>query len=142
MVVDWLPMEWWRLQTSYIFIQLSAELDSDSNDPVGITDVVEGSTPKHQVTLRSMMDLSHKLSFDLWINYVDELKRTSYSVPQPVSDYSSLNARLAWQPMEKLELSLVGQNLLDNRHNEFVGENLLITTEVERSIYGLVRWDF
>ena len=135
-------MEWWRLQTHYSFIQISAQLDSDSNDSLGITDVVEGSTPKNQVSLRSMMDLNHRVSLDLWVNYVDELKRTGYSVEQPVSDYTSLNARVAWQPTEKLELSLVGQNLLDNRHSEFVGENLLSVTEVERSIYGKIRWDF
>lgn len=142
LVVDWLPAEWWRLQTNYSYLQISAQLDGDSNDPVGVLNIVEDSSPQHQVSLRSMMDLSHRVSLDLWVHYVDELKRTSYSIVQPVSDYTSLNARVAWKPLENLELSLVGHNLLDNHHEEFVGENLLIQTEVERSIYGKIRWNF
>ncbi len=37
---------------------------------------------------------------------------------------------------------MVGQNLLDSHHVEFVAENLLIETEVDRSIYGQIRWEF
>lgn len=89
-----------------------------------------------------MMDLSRQVSLDLWVYYVDELERTSWSVPISIPEYTSLNARLAWRPNDALEFALVGQNLLDDRHREFVGENLLIQTEVERSIYGQVRWNF
>jgi len=44
--------------------------------------------------------------------------------------------------LPSLELSLTGHNLFDKRHPEFIGENLYIRTEVERSIYALARWDF
>jgi iron complex outermembrane recepter protein len=142
LVAEWLPMEWWRLQTNYSYIHISAQLDSDSNDPISITNIAEGSTPTHHASLRSMMDLSHAVSFDLWVYYVDELNTTSYSAAEPISEYTSLNARIAWKPSDDLELSLVGQNLADNRHMEFVGENLLTKTEVERSVYAKIHWNF
>ena len=142
LVIDWRPKEWWRLQTSYSHIHIIADLDSDSTDPIGADSVVEGSTPRSQLSLRSMMELSRQVSLDLWAYYMGKLERTSWSVPISIPEYTSLNARLAWRPNETLEFALIGQNLLDNRHREFVGENLLIQTEIERSIYGQVRWDF
>lgn len=142
LAADWRPHEWWRLQTSYSYIEISSFLHDDSNDVDGANSVIEGSSPKHQFSLRSMMDLSNRVTLDLWAYYVDELNKTSFSVDRSVASYSSLNARVAWRPLKNLELSLAGQNLLDNRHPEFVGENLLIQTEVERSIYGQIRWDF
>jgi iron complex outermembrane receptor protein len=59
-----------------------------------------------------------------------------------VDGYLSLNARVAWRPYPDLELSVAGQNLLDERHLEFVGEAFVAPTEVERSVYGQVRWEF
>jgi iron complex outermembrane receptor protein len=123
-------------------MRISAQLERDSNDRVGIDRTIENSTPTQQASLRSMMDLSRGIAFDLWVYHVSELKRTSFSVGLPVSEYTSLNARLAWQARKDLELSLVGQNLLDDSHLEFVGENILIQTEVERSVYAKVRLDF
>ncbi|MBL3619448.1 MAG: hypothetical protein JMN26_17225, partial [gamma proteobacterium endosymbiont of Lamellibrachia anaximandri] len=60
----------------------------------------------------------------------------------PIPGYTSLNTRLAWRPWEDMELSLVGQNLLQDHHAEFVGESFLTQTEVERSVYGMIRFDF
>jgi iron complex outermembrane receptor protein len=142
LVIDWRPTEWWRLQTNYSFIDISSTLDNDSTDTDGINKVSEGSSPKHQLSVRSMMDLGNKVNLDIWAYYVDDLEKTSFSVNVPVPAYTSVNIRVAWRPLAKLELSLTGQNLLDDHHLEFVGENLLTRTEVERSVYGQIRWDF
>ncbi|RDH85105.1 MAG: TonB-dependent receptor [endosymbiont of Escarpia spicata] len=133
LAVDWRALEWWRLQSNYSFIEVS-------DFTGGI--LGSGGSPKYQLSLRSMMDLSNNVSLDLWAYYVDELKSPASTVDIPVGEYTSLNARLAWRPQKNLELSLVGQNLLDNHHPEFTGEYLLIQTEVERSAYGLVRVNF
>lgn len=142
LATEWRPLEWWRLQSSYSYIDFSARLDSDSLDAPESDSLVEGSSPEHQLSVRSMMDLNKQLSLDLWVYYVDNLQRTSFSQAGTISDYTSFNARLAWRPQKNVELSLVGQNLFDNHHAEFIGEHLLIQTEVERSIYGQIRWDF
>ena len=57
--------------------------------------------------------------------------------------YTELDARIAWKPMEGLELSLTGQNLLHERHPEFI-ETLLWNqpTEVERSVHAQATLSF
>jgi len=142
LAMDWRPLEWWRLQSNYSFIEISSSLNSDSSFPNNENDTSETATPKHQFSVRSMMDLGNQVAFDLWVYYVGDLERPSYSVQMPVPAYVSLNASLAWHPTKTLEFSLVAQNLLDDHHLEFVGENLISPTEVERSIYGGIRWDF
>ncbi len=144
LAMDWHLLEWWRLQANYSYIELEQEAASDSTDIV-TGPVVEGSTPKHQLSVRSAMDLSNEWSLDLWAYYVDELAASSFSsaqIPIPIPSYTSLNTRLAWRPWKGLELSLVGQNLLQDHHAEFVGETFATLTEVERSVYGMIRFDF
>lgn len=141
LAVDWRLREWWRLQANYSYIELSEDAHSDSNDTVSGA-IVGGSSPRHQVSVRSAMDLSNAWSLDLWAYYVDRLAASSFYEPQAVPEYFSLNARVAWRPVENLELSLTGRNLLEGRHAEFIGETFITPTEVERSIYGQIRWDF
>ena len=64
---------------------------------------------------------------------------TARDVPQ----YTSVDVRLAWKPIIHLEISLVGQNLLDSSHLEFVPEFLKsLSTENERSFYGKITLNF
>ncbi len=140
LAVDWHLLEWWRLQANYSYIEIEQETASDSADQMS-GPVVEGSSPKHQLSLRSAMDFSNEWSLDLWAYYVDELVASSFS-STPIPSYTSLNTRLAWRPWEDMELSLVGQNLLQDHHAEFIGESFVTQTEVERSVYGMIRFDF
>ena len=132
---NWMIVEWWRLQAAYTLIYLQLDADSDS------TDLESGSladtTPHQQVYLRSSIDLIHNVEFDVDFRYVDNI--TARDVPQ----YTSVDIRLAWKPVSHLELSLVGQNLLDSSHLEFVPEFLKsLHTENERSFYGKVSLNF
>jgi iron complex outermembrane receptor protein len=62
---------------------------------------------------------------------------------QFVPAYTRLDSQLTWRPEERLELSLVGQNLLSDRHWEF-DYNLqsVNSTEVKRSVFAKVTWKF
>lgn len=55
-----------------------------------------------------------------------------------VPSYERLDLRLGWRPTASWEFSLVGQNLLDDRHPEFLSELGLATGQVQRSVYGKV----
>jgi iron complex outermembrane receptor protein len=84
------------------------------------------------------MDLPMDFELDSWLRYVDNLPSLD------VESYITLDARLGWRPKENLEISIVGQNLLDDRHPEF-GQPWFIhyvPTEVEHSVYGKVTWHF
>jgi hypothetical protein len=58
-----------------------------------------------------------------------------------VGDYWGLHGRLAWRAAPGVEVALVGRNLLEAHHLEFVPEANQPPTEVERSAFLQVRWE-
>jgi iron complex outermembrane receptor protein len=127
----WRPLDRWRLQATYSYFEMHLSADDNSAGSAFFVDTFEGSSPAHSVTLRSTVNLPHNLDFDLWLRYVDDLPALS------VSDYVTLDARLAWRPTDKVEFSLVGQNLFAARHLEFAPQFVPSTpTEVQRAVYG------
>ena len=139
--LEWQPLPWWRLTANYTYFDFHREaLQSGAL----LADAPSGglTTPRHQGGLHSWMNLGAKVDLDLWLQYMGALKRASYLQDSPVPAWTSLNLRLAWRPRPELELSLVGRNLTDPRHLEFVGESHLMPTEIERSWYARVVWHF
>ena len=136
LAVDYRPTDWWRLQAGYTFIELDLEVDADSGDST--SEDQEHESPQHQLSLRSSFDLPRNVELDVWLRAVDNLDA------KRVDSYATCDMRLAWSPIENLELALVGRNLLEGRHLEFEQEllNSASSSEIERSIYGKVTWRF
>lgn len=121
--------ESWRLTASYAL--LVASLHSAANtDPEG----TEDGSPRNQFMLRSAYDFSPALSLDVQCRYVDTTRA--------VSSYITADVHVSFRPTDRLELSVVGQNLLDNQHPEHRVEPVAVTAEVPRSVYGKVTWRF
>jgi iron complex outermembrane receptor protein len=138
---EWRATEWWKLKGAYSFIRLHAEGQNGDQAAAGY----EGNAPAHQFSVRSMVDLGRNVSFDLWGRYADSISITQASVSNlqiPIPAYFTLEARLAWRPVPGLELSLVGQNLIDQRHSEFKSELTKVRYDVERGFYGKLTWQF
>jgi len=71
------------------------------------------------------------------------LYHVSSLVSQQVPGYTRVDARLGWHIREQVEVSGAVQNLLDNRHLEFNGPDVLVVpSESRRSAYGKVTWSF
>ena len=137
LAVDWLPLNWLRLRPTYTFLSMNSE----SNN----TSMFKDDFPRHQCSLMSSMDLPCNLKFDLWLRFVDKLTGRNIFSSQitNVSSYTTFDARLSWKPSPDLELSIVGQNLLDRHHSEFVTEFFSVArSEIERSVYGKIQWSF
>ena len=118
---EWDVLPWWRLKASYSFLRV--DLDNDT--------IESGNSPRHQASLRSMMDLGGGWMFDLWPRYVDNLSGLG------IDSYVELDARLAWRPNDRVEFAIVGQNLIDSRRKEFVPAfDALTPTQVERGVYA------
>ncbi len=126
---DWQAKSWWRIKATYSYLQMHMHLTGDATDTEEISEI-EGSSPTHQVSLFSGMDITKHLELDMWLRHVSELPSND------VDAYTTLDIRLGWKPMKNLEISLVGQDLLDHRHAEFS------QLEVERSAYFKVTWKF
>jgi iron complex outermembrane recepter protein len=132
---DWKVVQKWRLAGSYSYLQMDIHKNSDSQDPTA--DTPNGSSPRHQWYLRSSIDLPKHFDQDTTLRFVDHL--SSLNLP----GYYSLDAHLGWKPVTNLELSIGGQNLLDNRHLEFLPDFVNTSpTVVKRSIFGSITVKF
>jgi iron complex outermembrane receptor protein len=126
---DWKVIPKWRLTGSYSYLQMDIHKNLDSQDPT--PDNPNGSSPRHQWYLRSSLDLPKHFDQDTTLRFVDKLP--SLGLP----GYYSLDAHLGWRPVRNLELSIVGQNLLDHRHLEFLPDFVNTSpTVVKLSVFG------
>jgi iron complex outermembrane receptor protein len=132
---DWKVVPKWRLVGSYSYLQMDIHKNKDSQDPT--PDNPNGSSPRHQWYLRSSIDLPKHFEQDTTLRFVDQLPSLN------VSSYYSLDAHLGWKPVSRLELSIGGQNLLNNWHFEFMPDFVNTSpTVVKRSIFGSITWKF
>ena len=94
------------------------------------------STPQQQVGLRSSMNLPNNWTLDLGLRYVDRITANSVGI----SGYTTMDARLAWQPHPNWEVAVVGQNLFHAQRFEYSksGVNPTQATPVPRAVYAQV----
>jgi len=133
---DWNVMNRWKLTGSYSWLNMRLQLDPSSLDVSGAT-AAAGNSPRNQFQVRSYLTLPWGVDFDSSLYYVDRLP--ALNTPA----YARVDARLAWHATESIELSVVGQNLLDERHFEF-NDNVEQTdpSQAKRSVYGKISWRF
>lgn len=115
---------------------MDLKANADSTDMT--SPLIEKESPAHQLSLRSSMDLSDTLEFDLWLRYVDDIPALA------IESYLTFDARLGWRAAKNLDLSLVGRNLLDSPRVEYKEFGLVGTGtgEVERDFYLMAEWRF
>jgi iron complex outermembrane recepter protein len=130
----WSVTDWWKLSGSYSFLKM--QLHTETRSTATTAENAERNNPMNQANLRSFMNLPHKIELDTAIYYVDHIPLSN------ISSYVRLDARVGWQATKKLELSIVGQNLLDNRHQESGPSLFESATEIERNLYFKLLWKF
>ncbi|MEW6595032.1 MAG: TonB-dependent receptor [Thermodesulfobacteriota bacterium] len=143
LAATWQPVEWWQVKAACNHLWIQLQTKPDSSDTSSENNEEKGS-PQNQLSLRSMINLPHNIEFDAWLRYVDSVPRPSGYTSGGnvgVESYVALDFRLGWKASENLELSLVGKNLLDPYHLEYVAEDS-VPSEIERSIYGKATWSF
>jgi iron complex outermembrane recepter protein len=127
---DWKPASRWELKASYSYLEMQLENKPGSNDPSSVAGN-ERSSPRHQGTIQSLLNLPKKLEFDQTYRYVSALSA------QGIKSYSTADARLGWHFVRQMELSVVGQNLLQPHHAEFGGDPGGLVG-IKRSIYAQI----
>jgi iron complex outermembrane receptor protein len=131
----WTVNSRWRIRPSLSAIHLAT---SNTN---GATDVSEGAdnTPQLQAQIRSSIDLTRHLDWDVAVWHVGRLRDGGDG---PVPSYNRVDTRLAWRLGESAELSVVGQNLLKPLHAELHNVFEVRRTLVERSVFAKLTWRF
>ncbi|MGB5541084.1 MAG: TonB-dependent receptor [Gammaproteobacteria bacterium] len=140
--VHWQVRPGLDLHANYTRLEVDLDLINGSMDTQSLG--AEDASPTHQANLWLAADLGHNLQVDAGLRYVGKLDLDLSAAGLPaIGQYLALDARIGWSPRPGMELSLAGQNLLDSRHPEFNPDFIFsVPTEVERSIYGKVTWNF
>jgi iron complex outermembrane receptor protein len=125
-VANWNATSYWKWSGGYTWLRLRLT-------PVG------GSfdSPAHQWQARSSLNLPRRLEFDTALYYNDAVQQGR------IPSYLRLDARLGWRPSPPVDLSVVLQNLLDDRHPEFnTTQGGVTTTQIRRGVYAKLTWQF
>ncbi len=114
----------WQLRAAYSFLRLEI-LGASEND------ATERLSPINQLYLQSSHELGCNVELDLIGRYVDALPAND------VPSYIVGDVRLSWHYGPNLELFVVGRNLLDNGHQEFISSSGGTTpTGVRSEVYA------
>ncbi len=114
---EWRPTNFWRLRGSYSFLHMNLTKASGTPE-IGTAPIIEGSSPRHQVSIESSLDISKSFQLDLTYRHVSALP----GLTPPVPAYSTGDARFSWRLARQLELFIVGRNLFQPYHFEYAGD--------------------
>ncbi|MCB0322091.1 MAG: TonB-dependent receptor [Bdellovibrionales bacterium] len=130
------PAEQWRLIGGYSFLQINVAIN-DSSDAGGEQAFLEEASPEHQFFLRSLWDVTPRVEFDGTLRYVDRLSEGD------IDSYVELDLHLGWRATDRIRIELIGTNLLEDSHEEYLG-NLFgpPLIEIERSLYARATLEF
>ncbi len=130
----WIVNNNWRLSGGYSFIEMQLHTESSSTD-TATESKIEKTSPCNLFHLNSQINISDDLEFDSTLYYVDSVPQ--YNIPS----YMRLDMGLTWHASKDMDISIVGQNLLDKAHPE-CSDDSVIATEVQRGVFGKLTYRF
>jgi len=125
-----------RLALNYSFIRISLH-------PGALTDqseYFEDMTPYNQLGIMAYYNINSKLRFDNHLYYNDNLSDDFLEVD--ADSYIRFDSNISYKLLKGLEVSLIGQNLTDSRHNEWGASLYSTTKEVGRTFLIKVNYEF
>jgi len=114
---DWRPTSWWKLSAGAALLGRDFAFQPGASGILG--DAQLGADPRYSFKLRSSMNLRPDVTLDL--DFRARGKLPGSAVPA----YEELGGRLAWQATPAIVLSLMGTNLLHDRHQEYPAGDLI-----------------
>jgi iron complex outermembrane receptor protein len=136
-----------RLRGAYAYLWLDLERLPGANLE---SDTAERASPRHQFYLWPAVSLRRDVQLSAVVRYVGRITDRPATRRQPYDEYlprrhipayAEIDLHLAWAPDPRLELSLVGQNLLHRHHPEYADFFIdSMPTEAQRGVYGALTW--
>jgi iron complex outermembrane receptor protein len=130
----WSPVPRWRVRAGYSWLSLQLHLNPSSGDTTH--EAQEGQSPRHQLQIRSELDVAKQIQFDAAMYSVSALP--ALNVPA----YTRVDARMGWRPSPRFELSTGGRNLQEGKHLEYVSEGPFAPSRIGRGFYARGMWSF
>jgi iron complex outermembrane receptor protein len=132
---NWKLARFWTLNPGYTFFSIHLHEFAGSQD--GSIPGTQGGTPDHQAQLRSSFSLPWNLQWNASAYFVNRLPA------QSIPSYTRFDTGLNWRVGERVSLSLIGQNLLKDRHPEYSGPNSTVQPGLmRRTTYAKISWSF
>jgi iron complex outermembrane receptor protein len=136
MTVNWKITDRWTLTPGYAFERIHLRTNPASQDTTSVS-TGEGNSPHIQAQLRSNLVLPRRLEWNTSAYFVGRLPA------QQVPSYTRLDTGMTWRASEHLAVSLVGQNLLKDRHLEaHSADQTEFSSLIKRSVYAKLTWQF
>ncbi|WP_291933439.1 TonB-dependent receptor [Limnohabitans sp.] len=134
--LEWHPRAWWKVQAHYSHLRVKATRTGDMLGDIQVN-AYENSAPRHQFSLHNNFSLPHNLNLDVRLRYNSGTGHYTLNSEglTMLPAYTGLDMRLAWKAGRHTELSVLGRNLLKDRHTEFI--NIFPMTrayDVQRSV--------
>jgi iron complex outermembrane recepter protein len=125
----------WRIRPQWELAGAYTLLYMDIHAPEG--NLIQGSSPHNQVYVRSSWNPREHWQVDFIGRYVDNL--SALGVPS----YLTGDVRVAWQPYKNLQWAVVGRNLIDSPHLEFLDPSSgTIASEVDPEVFTTLTWTY
>jgi iron complex outermembrane receptor protein len=122
----------WRVNLAYSFLNSNflAAGPTSNISSTGSVSTYDGSSPKHQVVLQSMVDLPWKLQFDQTYRFISALPA------QKVPAYQTADLHLSRPLGSNFRIETVGQNLFQPHHYEWgTGDPNQPLVSIDRAAY-------
>ncbi len=129
---DYRVTDWWRLSAGFNIQHEHLRFLPGASGIAGLAFVA--NDPNHQASLRSSVNLGGGVTWETALRYVGKLHHPG------LPDYGELDLRLAWAATESIDVSISGDNLLHDRHAEFLEDGQ--SDEIPRSFFLETRWRF
>ena len=148
-VVDWKAADWLSFQAVYSYLNMSFELQDGvarTMQSDTVSSYFDNSSPQHQLSLRSTMNVGKDWKVNLWLRYVDEIvvinSQDFFGGELALDDYFIFDANITWCITDNIEFMVAGQNLFEQRQLQYASEYSTPPTAIERGFYGKVTWRF
>lgn len=131
--LTWQALEWWKLHTAYNYLEGDIRVKAgraDFNNALN-----ETADPKHRFSLRSSMELTEDVTLDAGYRWIDGFTYNNAGTAEGFPGYQELEVSLGWTLSPTLRLSVTGQNLLHDKHEEYpISGGTRVA--IQRSVYG------
>ncbi|HXJ38367.1 MAG TPA: hypothetical protein VNH18_03755, partial [Bryobacteraceae bacterium] len=132
---NWQATSRWKVSPGFSVLRGAVTLNPGGQDIAALR--TPGNSPKHQVEVRSMLNLRRNIEWDTSLKYVAGL--TSQDVPGSLR----VDIRFGWHIGEFAEISVSGQNLGRSRHFEFLDNaGLFQASQIARSLSARLTWRY
>jgi iron complex outermembrane receptor protein len=111
--------DWWRLNFGFSWVQRLQRLKPGRND--FSNGQALGQDPSHQAQLRSEMNPFEDWEFDAGLRVIGHVKMRNPATGATrvvLGSYLEGDARIGWRIQDGMTLSLIGQNLFHQNHQE------------------------